>query len=231
MKELTHEAESGVDRFIHMTAEGYNLGDIRVVLELGSRDAEHAVALARVFPLAVVYAFECDSQGVERCAETLRIEDNHRIKLVGKAVSSTEGPIRFYPIDMARSPSKNPGASSLFRINPDYMVVEQLVQSEVMVESVRLDKFLEGEGITHVDAIWADLQGAELMALEGLGHLLDTVKIAVLEVAFKPVYLEQPLAATLDAFMEKHGLVRVGEVNANNWFGDAFYRSNRLFTV
>jgi len=75
-----------------------------------------------------------------------------------------------------------------------------------------------------VNFVNLDIQGAELLALRGLGEFLDSVQYIYTEVNTRPLYRDCALLPEMDAFLEeKHGFKRVAiEMTAHNW-GDAFY--------
>lgn len=103
-----------------------------------------------------------------------------------------------------------PMTSSLFA--PDPSVMRQFhslwelceTSAEMPVETVRLDDVDE---VRPMDFLKLDIQGAELMALDaGTAALADTVAIQ-LEVAFLPIYKDQPLFADVDSFLRKQGFM------------------------
>jgi hypothetical protein len=64
------------------------------------------------------------------------------------------------------------------------------------------------------DVLWMDVQGAELVVLEGMGEMLDKVKVIATEVETAPVYapteFEEPTNLTnLSAFLFDRGFVLV----------------------
>jgi len=69
-----------------------------------------------------------------------------------------------------------------------------------------------------------DLQGAELMALEGLGKEISKIDFAYLEVNKDYLYEGCALIQDIDAFMQFNGFKRVElEWCGNFGWGDAFY--------
>ncbi len=69
-----------------------------------------------------------------------------------------------------------------------------------------------------------DLQGAELLALKGMGILLHNVKYLYLEVNRKHLYQGCPLVEELDAYLAPFGFIRIETYWAGNTgWGDAFY--------
>lgn len=104
--------------------------------------------------------------------------------------------------------------SSLYR--PDPRVIDLFTSIgaslggnfEVMgtaeVETVRLDDIKE---VTACDFLKADVQGAELDALEGAVRTLGATAVVEMEVEFVPIYENQPLFAEIDLFMRQNGFL------------------------
>jgi len=68
-----------------------------------------------------------------------------------------------------------------------------------------------------------DIQGAELLALRGLGRYLDDIDYVYTEVNTKHLYRGCALLAELDSFLSGRGFVR-REINmTEHGWGDAFY--------
>jgi hypothetical protein len=56
------------------------------------------------------------------------------------------------------------------------------------VECTTLASAAAALGIARVDLIWMDLQGAELLALQGMGDLLNGVRYVHTELSFRAMY-------------------------------------------
>jgi len=218
--------------FLHEVNRFLDPRTINVALDIGSRDAEVAVALRRSFPNSRVYAFECNPPALQLCRDRLSAFGDDRIFLVAKAVSDSTGQLDFYSIDPTKTMTPhadgNIGASSLFVANPDYPF-ERYSQIRVTVDSTTIADWARGAHVTSIDIIWMDLQGGELRALKGMGDLLKTVKVVYTEVEFKPVYVGQPLFVDVDQFMRSMGFRLHKILNRSDWAGDAMYvRRGRL---
>ena len=202
---------------------------VRVILDIGSRDALEAIALKDHFPEATVYAFECNPPAIERCVENIGTRED--VILIPKAVSDECGTVEFHAIDPERTittwPDGNIGASSLFVANPAYPN-ETYFQNKITVEAVTLEQWAADAGVSTIDIIWMDLQGAGLKALVGLGDLIDTVKIIYTEVEYKEVYLGVPLFPEIDEYLRSRGFHLHAKFNTSEWFGDAMYVRNDL---
>lgn len=74
-----------------------------------------------------------------------------------------------------------------------------------------------------VNFINLDIQGAELLALRGLGEFLTGIRYIYTEVNTKSLYKDCALLPEMDAFLAEHGFTRVAlEMTVHGW-GDAFY--------
>ena len=197
---------------------------IKVALDLGSRDGQVALAFREFFPEARIFAFECNPDALLLCRK--RLDNQLRITLVEKAVSDEMGQVDFFAVDPARTitphPDGNIGASSLFPAAPDYPF-EHYVQRRVSVQATPLADWATQQGLDAIDLLWMDIQGAELKALRGMGKLLATVKAIYTEVAYRPIYINQPLAAELNAFLLKHGFAMRKILYRDEWMGNLLY--------
>lgn len=94
---------------------------------------------------------------------------------------------------------------------------------DVTNEMIRLDSIL-GENDKHFDFLNIDLQGAELMALRGLGDKLHQFKWAYLEVNKQELYKGCALVEDIDMYMLGFGFRRVETMwVGNTGWGDALY--------
>jgi FkbM family methyltransferase len=193
---------------------------VGVILDLGSRDAEESLALSRLYPRAQVFAFECHPRSIERCRANTRGEE--RIEVVPLAVHNTNGLVEFYPIDLDYN--GNIGASSLLKASGHYDSVERYPQKCIQVQATRLDSWARRRGINRVDLVWMDLQGGELLALNGMGSLLATVRALHTEVEYQEIYSGQVLFPAIDRYMTEGGFLLLrNREEVRGWYGDAIY--------
>ena len=186
--------------------------------------AKTAALLAAAAPGAQVVAFECNPDTVATVQRRLAVVSNARA--MDLAVSDFDGPTTFYKIDPHNTITTwedgNPGASSLFVASGKYPI-EQYAQTPVSVHAGRLDTLIDAGEIPSPELVWADLQGAELAALRGLGIHLGQVGLAYLELSFLEIYEGQPLAKEVIRFLRRGGFT----VAAIPWKGD--FQCNVLF--
>lgn len=83
---------------------------------------------------------------------------------------------------------------------PDYLEVVRTHQ----VQTTRLDDIPETEG---VDFLKIDVQGGEMMVLEGAWARLESALVVDVEVEFMPSYKNQPLFADIDILLRTRGFM------------------------
>ncbi len=124
--------------------------------------------------------------------------------------------------------SSNEGQSSSFlqfgthrQAHPDVRFVDH-----IQLKTKRLDTLIEEMNINihEFNFLNMDLQGAELLALRGLGDYLKYFKYAYLEVNKEELYKGCPLVEDLDIYLIGFGFRRVETSWAGNFgWGDALY--------
>ena len=171
-----------------------------MVVDCGARDAELDPALVIAFSQGQLIGFELDDQ---ECQRLNRIHPQ-RHAFHSTAVGRQEGTRTLYV-------THNPACSSLFEPNQEFLgpflestslKVERIDQ----VNTVDLDSYLARVGVTQIDFLQLDVQGAELDVLHGCPSLLQTGVLGVrVEVEFSPMYRSQPLFGDVDAYLRSFG--------------------------
>jgi len=206
-----------------------NKDDIKVILELGSRDLQDAILMKEYYNPVKIISFECNPDSLKLCEEN--IKEHKDITLVKCAVWDKNEKIKFYPVT-----NGNIGASSAFKVTGEYPY-EYWKQKEIFVNAIRLDSWLKSNKIEKVDMICADIQGALLKALIGLGTYLKDVKYIIAEIEKKAQYIDQSLFPEIDLFLKENNFKLLADIPAGSdpenpespetvgtWFGDYFYR-------
>jgi len=176
---------------------------IKTIVECGSRDAIDAIGLFHYYNPSIVYAFEANPESIEICRKNT--EDEDQIKIEPFAVYDKNGIIPFYATDMELSDDKNIGASSVLfhRDQKEY------IQKEIQVNAIRLDNFMETERIRKIDLLCMDLQGAELIALNGLGVRIKDIHYIIAEVSFQSYYKNDILEPAFTQYLKDCGFCRI----------------------
>ena len=203
-----------------------------VIFDIGSRDCQQSIEFYNNFPNAKIYAFECNPNTLDICKKNIE-NYKDRITLVEGAVCDYDGEITFYPINQEKTITTwkdgNPGASSIFLSNGTYKA-EHYIQDEIKTNCHRLDSVIQKYNIKNVDIIWMDLQGAELLALKGLGNFLKQVKYMHIEVSHGEMYSGQVLFKELNDYIISNNFSIKNDLKMNVWQEDAIYENN-LFEI
>lgn len=123
--------------------------------------------------------------------------------------------------------TNNDGQSSSFLPMKDHLTAHPDVKVVNTIELVtttadQLASFLDLE-IALYDFLNIDLQGAELMALQGFARNLAKINYIYIEVNEKELYEGCPHKAEIDAFLLQHGFEGVEESITSWGWGDKFY--------
>jgi FkbM family methyltransferase len=195
------------------------------------RHGLEAREFSKFFPDSRIYSFEPNPAVLSDLSQNLKYCSN--VTIVPKAINSFDGTCSFFAIDPARTitthPDGNLGASSLFLASGEYDDIERYEQIEISVNCVRLDTFLSSCGIDRVDAIWMDIQGAELTALRSLGtDLLETTLVIQTELKSKEIYHGQDMADDVIPFLTNSGFEIVSTSGHSSFAADyLFLRTSR----
>jgi FkbM family methyltransferase len=107
--------------------------------------------------------------------------------------------------------------------HPEVHYIEQ-----IKMQMTRVDSFLDNSILKDYDFLNIDLQGAELMALRGMGDLLNNFRWAYLEVNKAELYKGCALIDEVDAYLLGYGFRRVETLwCGNTGWGDALYLKGR----
>jgi hypothetical protein len=93
--------------------------------------------------------------------------------------------------------------------DPDMWPWEHNAQLEIDVQGYRLDDWCRDAKLDSVDAIWMDVQGAELHVLKGAENTLANVQCIMTEAGLIPYYEGHTLKTDIDAFLTSLGFVEV----------------------
>jgi FkbM family methyltransferase len=110
-------------------------------------------------------------------------------------------------------------------IHPEVHYVEQIA-----MKTQRVDTLLKDVDVSTINFLNVDLQGAEHLAIEGMGDLIKNIDYALLEVNMKETYKGCMLIEELDYFMLQRGFERVetGEWVAETWTDALYIRKYKI---
>lgn len=116
-------------------------------------------------------------------------------------------------------------SSSIFEFGTHTVVSPDVVfTKQIRLRSVRLDKLAANNDFSDLNFLNMDLQGAELLALEGMGGLLKQFDYIYTEVNVDELYVNCARLPELDAFLHAQSFQRVEIAMAGDaGWGDALY--------
>jgi FkbM family methyltransferase len=168
------------------------------IVDIGAADTSEPPAYAEL-----VEAFPCDVIGFEpAAAECAKLNALNRPGHLYLPHAIGDGRQRtFYECN-------SPYCSSLFEPNEalaekfHYLGEPLRLVGTRMIETRRLDDLAETAG---TDFLKIDVQGSELLVLQGAVERLRDVLVVHIEVEFLPLYKEQPLFADIDSHLRAQG--------------------------
>jgi FkbM family methyltransferase len=210
----------------------HNLDEVSWIVELGARDCNETILFLENYSKVNILTLECNPSMLPVCRN--RIRGKERVTLIEKAIGDVNGKLKFYPIDPANTETTwedgNPGASSLLKASGKYPV-EKYAQTEIEVDAIRLDSLLSEHKIDTLDLLWMDIQGAELMALKGLGTRIKDVKIIHTEAEFMEIYSNQALFPEIKIFMKANNFLVAGFTSKSEYSCDVIFMNQRYFSI
>lgn len=151
-----------------------------------------------------------------------------RIQAVNCAISDRNGTVALHITSLDQS-------SSILQPKEVTAIYPNIKETgEVIVQSKTLDTLLQDLQLSPSDfnLLNIDIQGAELLALQGATNLLAFVDAINTEVNYKELYEGCALIDQIDSFLESHGFQRVSTTTPYHpsW-GDAFYVRQPVITM
>lgn len=219
------------DAFVDVAHAYRELGEVRTVIDVGANIGLVTSKLLKLFPAAAVHAFEptADTARVlhDRLAAEVRLTFNE--VAVADAVGTTS-----FNVD---NRTHGGGSNSMLSHSPHFATrarVDRYVS--VTVPTTTLDAYASEHGITHIDLVKLDIEGAELRALIGAKGLLErqAIDFIVSEVRFVADYVDQPLLCDLVRHLGEKGytvfnLYSPAESGVRQaLFADAVFVSDRM---
>ncbi|WP_254173819.1 FkbM family methyltransferase [Planktothrix pseudagardhii] len=149
------------------------------------------------------------------------------VQAVNCAISNQNGMINLRVTSFDQS-------SSILPLKHHQNIYPDIVEThQVTVEAKTLDTLLQELGLNPSDfnILNIDIQGAELLALQGATHWLTYIEAINTEVNYKQLYEGSALIDDLDEFLDYYGFNRVKTVTHHPDWGDAFYVKKPVITM
>jgi FkbM family methyltransferase len=208
----------------------YGPHDNLTIFEIGSCEGEDSIRLRRKYPGAAIYTFEPLPSNTEKIRANFEKYGAKKMKLFELALSDKNGESTFYvssghPDDRPREVDWDYGnkSSSLLRPKKTKKIHKWLkFKDKIKVKTQRLDSFCSEHSIKKIDFAFIDVQGAELLVLEGAGDLIKNIGMVWLEVEAIELYKKQPLKNDVELFMKENGFKCIKDT-VDDISGDQLY--------
>lgn len=197
-KFLWHPASSE----IRVILKWLNTGSTPIIFDIGANNGEHSKLYHEAFGCPV-FAFEADPCVMEELKS--QVSEIVGIKCFEVACSDKNGTTEFHPSSFQNSNSNGASGSLLIPTGHKKHFQEIKFRSPISVTCIRLDDWIQNEIVPSPDFIHMDVQGAELMVLEGMGRHLETTSLIWLEVENLTMYDGQPLKKDVELFFSDRG--------------------------
>jgi FkbM family methyltransferase len=188
-----------------------------VIFDVGANNGSSSVPLAMANPTYLVFAFEPTPEMIEVIKSKIVGLENYVI--VPKAVSDYNGTAEFNVAG-----NWDWGCSSLLKFSRKSQTdwpgrTDFHVTYKLNVDVIRLDTFIEENGITKIDHLHIDTQGSDLNVMKGLGEYLHIVTEGKLEAGTSDDVLYEGQNKLNDCikFLLLNGF-KVVDVNSNDVF-------------
>lgn len=191
-----------------------------LILDIGSLNGHESVHFKENIPGCTIVAFEPNAESAICC-------EGRGFEVVRKAALDYTGTTDFYAIKHGT----NDGASSVYEPLPGKILPwdKDPEYQKITVPCTRVDDWMKQWPGKKVDAVWMDVQGAELRVLNGFGDLLDHVSVIATEVETEPVYQGDTVQfPELNKFMFEHDFVLIKYVQSWEKEADLLYVKWRL---
>ncbi|VXD18746.1 hypothetical protein PL8927_610008 [Planktothrix serta PCC 8927] len=157
-----------------------------------------------------------------------KVAEFENVQAVNYAITNENGRINLRVTSFDQS-------SSILPLKHHQDIYPQIVEThQVNVESRTLDTLLSELGLNPVDfnLLNIDIQGAELLALQGAKNWLRYVDVINTEVNYKELYEGCALIDDLDEFLDQYGFERIATITPHHpdW-GDALYIKKPVITA
>jgi FkbM family methyltransferase len=162
--------------------------EVNTIFDLGSNIGRTVGRYKELFPKSRIYGFEPFKEPYMQIVETYRNDES--IKPHNMAVTNKCGRQQFYLNQSNETNSLLPTASEWGKYF-DTSLTHNVGITEV--ETTTLDRFCQQANINHIQILKMDIQGGEMMALEGAKNLLnlDAVDLIYTEIMFAKFYENQ----------------------------------------
>lgn len=185
MNQLQGAAEDNIQDLIPSSEEEVNgaveisklINDrdrVRTILDIGAYNYYHSICFTRLFPNAVVHAFEADPSNFASFAHV----HNDNIRIVKRNIALADKVCKMW-FNTSRGPQLTGWGVAGSLLEPtDFMLDNQpgvkdgsfQFNHKLTVDVTTIEQYCKDNYIKNIDMIHVDVQGAEIYVMRGLGE-------------------------------------------------------------
>ena len=216
----------------------FNSKEPLIIFDIGACEAEDSIRYSDLFPESVVYAFEPRIDNCQKAKELIVQYNKSNIVLENIALSNKNGTADFYlsegePLELKNNEFWNYGNKSSSLLPPSEELKKHIAwlsfKEKMEVKTQRLDDYVAERNILTIDFMHIDVQGAELMVLEGAGNFLSRIKIIWMEVEAVQLYKDQPLKKDIEKFTKANQFINIIDT-VSEISGDQLYVNKNYYS-
>lgn len=201
------------------------------IFDIGACEGESSIRYSRLFPQARIYTFEPIPSNVELIKKHIHQFEAKQVTVFDLCLSDKAGTAEFHVSSGKPDDFKDKdidwefGNKSSSLLPPDktldtYKWLE--FKDKIEVRTERLDAILEKTGVNSIDFVHMDVQGAELMVLNGSGNRFKDIRNIWLEVEAVPLYKGQPVKKDIEHYFASRGYIKILDT-VDRVAGDQFW--------
>jgi FkbM family methyltransferase len=183
-----------------------------VIFDVGCCEGEDTIRYSNLFPESIIYSFEPHPDNFRKTIFNLEKYTVKNSKVFNFALSNLNSSIDFYlseghPQDLPSTGEWNYGnkSSSIFPPKELHEKYDWLrLKNKIKVDSITIDKFCKENNIKNIDLLHLDVQGAEILVLEGSKNMIDEIGLIWLEAEIVELYENQPLKDNVVEFLDSN---------------------------
>ncbi|MCB9034055.1 MAG: FkbM family methyltransferase [Chitinophagales bacterium] len=208
-----------------------------IIFDIGACEGESSIRYKQQFKNAQIHLFEPLPNNVKLIEDNIKTYQVNNFIVTQKCLSNQLGKVDFFvssgnPNNIDNNEDWDYGnkSSSLLEPNKTLEIHDWLkFKDKIEVETSTIDNYCAEKKITTIDFIHMDVQGAELMVLEGAKSMLQKIQAIWLEVENVELYKNQPIKTDIEAFLENNNFIKVIDT-VNDVAGDQFWVNQQLYS-
>ncbi|AMR31836.1 hypothetical protein A0256_10585 [Mucilaginibacter sp. PAMC 26640] len=205
------------------------------IFDIGACEGEDSIKYSKLYPHSKIYAFEPLPGNFEKVKSNIEKYQAANVAPFCQALSDKIETTVFYissgaPAGQENNPDWDFGNKSSSLLPPDKVSEEfewLKFNQQVEIQTNTLFNFCKDKAINQIDFIHLDVQGAELLVLQGAGNFIKDIKCIWLEVENVSLYKNQPLKKDVERFMKQNEFTKIIDT-VGSVSGDQLYVRNDL---